>query len=63
MHHKNSGEKYSRSGVVEPEGPMMDTDNMKRLSGTKNLEAVSPARVSQTETFLLAPFPPLRTLL
>ena len=41
----------------------MDTDNMKRLSGTKNLEAVSPARVSQTETFLLAPFPPLQTLL
>ena len=63
MHHKNSGENYCKSGVVEPEGPMMDTDNMKRLSSTKNPEAVSPASVSQRETFLLAPFPLLQTLL
>lgn len=61
MHHKNSGEKYAKSGGVEPEGPMMGTDNMKYLSSTKSPEAVSP--VSQRETFLLAPFPLLQTLL
>lgn len=63
MHHKNSGEKYATSGGVEPEGPMMGTDNMKYLSSTKSPEAVSPASVSQRETFLLAPFPLLQTLL